>query len=349
MGPESITIGDVRKATPREWDDVWWKCVYGTYFQSRQWAEIWASYTAGKPNSLTPSPRIITFSDKREALLPLSVQRRRGLVKHYFMSPEGTFGGWLSKDELSGAHARVLIDYLMKDLGNIMWRLNPYDGSLTGITFSDAHEVEDDETQVMDLGDGFDGICTIWSRGGHHALARDIRKAVKAGVTCAGATSEAEWEEYYRVYQASLLRWGDLPSAGYDWGLFQRIYRLASPYVKLWLAKYDNRVVAGALCFYARRHVAYWHGAALGEYFKVMPTTLVLYQAIKDACEKGYSWFDFNPSGGLAGVKAFKRNFGAEALPAPVVCQKTRFTKSFILAKKWCAGWLPENRAGCAK
>jgi hypothetical protein len=46
---------------------------------------------------------------------------------------------------------------------------------------------------------------------------------------------------------------------------------------------------------------------------------LLLHDVIRDACERGFRWFDFNPSGGHEGVAAFKRSFGAECRPAPVV------------------------------
>ena len=40
-------------------------------------------------------------------------------------------------------------------------------------------------------------------------------------------------------------------------------------FVRLWLAELDGQIIAGALCFYAKQHVVYWHGAALTEHFRV--------------------------------------------------------------------------------
>ncbi len=37
---------------------------------------------------------------------------------------------------------------------------------------------------------------------------------------------------------------------------------------------------------------------------------------------KRFPWFDFNPSAGLKGVKAFKERFGAQSMNAPVVVSK---------------------------
>jgi CelD/BcsL family acetyltransferase involved in cellulose biosynthesis len=102
--------------------------------------------------------------------------------------------------------------------------------------------------------------------------------------------------------------------------------RCDSPRIKLWTAVVEDRLVAGALCFYGQGQVVYWHGAALEAYFHVRPVNLLFCEAIKDACETGYRWFDFNPSGGHEGVKAFKQSFGAVSLQCPVISIETRWS-----------------------
>jgi lipid II:glycine glycyltransferase (peptidoglycan interpeptide bridge formation enzyme) len=78
-------------------------------------------------------------------------------------------------------------------------------------------------------------------------------------------------------------------------------------------------VVSGDLCLYAKRHVAYWHGATLQDELSSNVAKLLKHEIIKDACTRGFSWFDFNPSAGLDGVKFFKQGFNCEVLPAPIV------------------------------
>jgi lipid II:glycine glycyltransferase (peptidoglycan interpeptide bridge formation enzyme) len=68
-------------------------------------------------------------------------------------------------------------------------------------------------------------------------------------------------------------------------------------------------------------------------YFNIRPRNLLLYEAIKNACEKGYFWFDFNPSAGLKGVKAFKEGFGAEAFKCPIVELKSSNLMRFVIEK----------------
>ena len=120
-----IRISSIGNVNDSEWDSIWQGCEYSTYFHSREWAEIWNKYTNGK---IQPKPFLITFSDGKKVLLPLSSQRiLKGLARQYISSPAGTFGGWISQDELNINHGQLLVDYICRKLGSLIWRLNPYD------------------------------------------------------------------------------------------------------------------------------------------------------------------------------------------------------------------------------
>ena len=42
-------------------------------------------------------------------------------------------------------------------------------------------------------------------------------------------------------------------------------------------------------------------------------------EIIRDACARGYAWYDMNPSGGHEGVEEFGRRWGTIELPCPYV------------------------------
>ena len=112
----------------------------------------------------------------------------------------------------------------------------------------------------------------------------------------------------------------------------------------LWLARAQGKVVAGALCLHARRHVAYWHGAALEEFFPLRPVHLLMRESMRDAARRGRNWYDFNPSGGLPGVARFKRGFGARPLRVPVVRMRSRRARAAARTRQWLGrglGWAP--------
>lgn len=314
----SISIKTIRMAKPDEWDRIWWECPYSTYFHSKEWAEIWRVYTDGR---MYPDPKIVEFSDGNSALLPFILQKSyRGLVKKHISSPAGTFGGWISTDNLDDTHAKLLAGYLINELGNLSWRLNPYDrlAQKTKLKVS-----EHDETHALNLRGGFESI----QKGLTHGHASSARKAQRCGILITVAKNGGDWLAYYNIYQDSLQRWGEKASSNYRWGLFEEMYRINSPHIRLWLATYQGKVISGVLCFYSKHHVDAWHAASLKQYFHLRPANLVMYEAIKHACEKGYTWFDFNPSGGHEGVKTFKKRFGAKAFDCPHVVIETRLTK----------------------
>ncbi|AFY81405.1 lipid II:glycine glycyltransferase FemX [Oscillatoria acuminata] len=312
----NLSILTIREATADEWDNLWKDCDYATYFQSREWAEIWHIYSKGK---ICPSPQYIEFSDGKSVLLPLSYQKKfLGLVKGYLMSPAGTFGGWISSESITFEYAHLLANYCKNQLSNLVWRINPYEANASNIELNNCFKK--DETHVINLGVGFDEIYKNWTKG-HSSAAR---KARKEGVLIKQASTLEDWKSYYKVYQDSLMRWGEKASSKYDWRLFAEMFKLKSPNITLWLAMYREQVVSGALIFYSNKHVVYWHGAALKEYFHVKPVNLLMYKAIEDACEKGYSWFDFNPSGGHEGVQKFKKSFGTDSLPCPILKKDIR-------------------------
>ncbi len=51
-----VTIKAERPATSEEWDQIWSSSAYATYFQSREWAEIWQDYSEGQ---LRPLPVLL--------------------------------------------------------------------------------------------------------------------------------------------------------------------------------------------------------------------------------------------------------------------------------------------------
>jgi len=308
----SLSIQQVRTATPDEWDELWGSCSYGTYFQSREWAEIWEEYTTGK---IRPLPIMVAFSDGIEALWPLSVNRRyKGLIREYQSSPGGTVGGWLSVDSLTLEHAGLLARYFLKKYHHFIWRLNPYDSHVNQLGLEVSVE---DETQAIDLKLGFDAVFKSWSKGHRSA----VKKAAREGVWVRRASSLEDWREYYRIYRRSLMRWGEKATSQYGWELFECFVNRASSNVQLWLSVYDETIVAGALCFYAKNHVVYWHGAALDDYFSIRPVNHLISEIVKELCESGCRWFDFNPSGGHDGVRAFKKSFGTKDLKSDILAK----------------------------
>ena len=209
---------------------------------------------------------------------------------------------------------------MVNHLGDIVWRVNPFDDP---VSLPTAGERTDDETQALPLDDEFDAIVKRWTKG-HRSAAK---KARREGVTVALAATDDDWADFAAMYADSVRRWGDRASSTYEPRMMELLRARAGAQVRLWLARYDGRPAAGALCLYSRRHVSYWLGGAAEELFSLRPVHLLMFEAIEDACRSGHAWFDFNPSGGHEGVAAFKKGFGTERLAAPVITRTGRLAR----------------------
>jgi hypothetical protein len=304
-----LRIKEVRKILPEEWDEAWRNCDYASYFHSREWAEIWQTVSQGK---MQPAAKLILFSDGQKAVIPLSRHK-----KECISSPEGTYGGWISKDSLSLEHAQLLTDYMLNKCGDLLWRINPYDQNVlnTGIKPTDR------ETYRLDLSAGSGLIIKKFA----NSNVRAIKKAQEYGVTIRVASTVQDWQEYFKAYEESIDRWEKIDAEDrHSWEVFEHIYSRRSPFIRLWLASYKDKIISGALCLYAKNNVIYWHGAGLKDYFIYRPVNLLHYEIIKDACHNGYAWYDFNPSHGLKGVIAFKKTFGTVSTSCPLIQVRTR-------------------------
>lgn len=333
----ALAIAAVDVPTASEWDTIWRTCDYATYFHSRDWAELWSRQD---PQHVVAAGELVLFSDGARALVPCSLRRRGTGLDSYSCTAEGMFGGWISRDSLGPEHARLLARHLLwGSRRNMSWRVNPYEpnharvlGSLEGecvwlewgadayskafsaVTHFNQPLAFADTTYALDLRGGFDGLFRHKS-----GVVRDARKAAREGVTVVQAEHREQWQEYYRVYLDSVDRWKSDPAQAYPWSLFESLFELHSPDVRLWVALHEGRIISGALCLSSRRHVAYWHGAALARFFSLGSVNLLMLEIIRAACDAGMHWYDFNPSGYGSGVTAFKKKFHPRELDCPLV------------------------------
>ncbi|MDJ0848133.1 MAG: GNAT family N-acetyltransferase [Myxococcota bacterium] len=326
-----VRIRCISPATRATWQTHWEGCAHATFFQGPEWAEVWEEYSEG---ALLPAAREVEFDDGARAVLPFSVEPRlAGLVHVHHASPAGTHGGWISREALSDRHAERLDAWLARRPRDLRWRVSPFtpNASTTARSPSSAAGAVAETTQALRLDGGFEAALARW----RPAARRGVRRAEQAGVRVTPAESLADWRSYYAVYLDSLERWGERASSRYDWRLFESLFRRGSRHVVLWLARVEGEVAAGALCLYAPHHVAYWHGATARRHFETRAAQLLFHEAVRDACARGLRWFDFNPSGGHAGVARFKRGFGAEDLPAPMLRRRSAVTRLVETLAPW--------------
>jgi hypothetical protein len=305
---DRVEIVRVRAAGDSEWDAAWLACEHATWFHSRAWAEIWAEHRRGERET---AARVVEFTDGRSALLPLSMERNRG-ARRFRSSPAGTYGGWLFEEPLEKVHAARLFSYLCDELPGLSWRVCPWDTLAADLTQGIG---EPETTRALALEEGFEALERRFSNGARWGARRAEREGLEIGI----GTELSDWRAYHALYQQSLARWGDRATSSYDWELFAAI-RLRDPEnSRLWVARLDGEVIAGALTFYAPWHAAWWHAAALASQLRKQPMHLLLHAIIRDACEQGLRGLDMGPSHGHAGVEAFKAAYATSTLACPML------------------------------
>ena len=180
-------------------------------------------------------------------------------------------------------------------------------------------------THVLALEAGPEGACEKAT----HRHRTAVRKAERVGLTVRRATTAADWEAYFSIYESTLARWGRNASSRYDGSLFEILRRRGEPGVTLWLVELKNgTIVSGAVTLSAPHHVVGWHMATLAEHFQLRPANLLVHEMARDACERSLDWLDLNPSGGHEGVRVFKERCGGQAVACPVIVRDAPWARA---------------------
>lgn len=147
----------------------------------------------------------------------------------------------------------------------------------------------------------------------------NVRLAERRGVSVSQAGRE-ELPAFYALLTETAKRDGFLVRGR---PYFEALYdTLASDgMLTMWLARYQDTPVAGAICFAFGPRVTYVYGASSNEHREVMPNHLMQWTMIRHAKASGATIYDFRgvspmrdgkpvePS--IAGLNRFKEGFGA--------------------------------------
>lgn len=295
-----MSVRPLGEAPEDLWLDVARRCAYATYFHTPGWAKLMGAVHP----SLRVATRCFRLSDGHVAVLPLLAYRHDVIFRGFESMAPGVYGGPIAERPLTAVEVDEILDS-MRDRRLCHLRVfgNPYCDP-----FRCSREAASEFTHVIDLHDGFDAVFRRFNK--NHR--QSYRYGVESGLTLHRAETLQEFREYFNVYEASRHRWGGRAKSNDHFILFEEIYKRRDPNVALWLAKLDGRVVAGDLWLYWNDCSVGWHGAAHPAYFKKFPTNFLLTEIIRDSCQRGFRWFDFNPSAGQEGLARFKDYFGAK-------------------------------------
>lgn len=324
-------IVESRPATAEEWRAFHEASQHATFFEGPAWAEIWDRYTGGR---IAPAPRLFTFDDGAMVLAPWSRQRRRLGRSRVLAAPGGTFGGGLYEPGAGVTPGHMAALFRQLGPGPVIVRQNPFD-PLMGAVSPPGGWSRPDFTQVLSLAE-FEAADRALRQ---NQVYRKRRQGERAGLSLRPAVGPEDVGRYYAVYLAARARWGEEASSRYGRGLFAAI-DLGSENVDFWMIERAGDVIGGGPFLKAgSRHVVSWLMVAHPDHFDARPYDFAYTELIHHYRDRGFRWFDFNPSGGHEGVVSFKENFGTTRRASNVYERRPAVARLVAALRNLAGGW----------
>lgn len=214
------------------------------------------------------------------------------------------------------------IKKLAKDVGADFLRVSPIvaDDEKTrkffkrrGFHNSPLHRMDAEDCWVLDLDKSEDQLLTGMRKTTRYL----IRKGEKEGVVAALAKDTKDAQIFAKLYHKTAHKHGFLPHRGIieEFELFKK-----ENIAELFLAKYKNKTVAGALIVFYGDSAIYHHGASDPKYDNLSPSYLLQWEAIREAKRRSKKLYNFwgiapenKPNHPWAGLTLFKKGFGGYA------------------------------------
>ena len=293
--------------------DLWWDLLSRlerySFFHTPRWAERLANTL---PDS-RPCHHWFRFSDGTEAVIPLfAVPKRFGIPKLESL-PWGTYGGLISPESLSWDHYRLAaaqLVILFRPVCQVTLSPTGYPLLENAMHADSGIQVRERSTHVLPLSHSFE---EIWSRRFQARNRTNIRRAREQGVQADWSNSRESVEAMKRLYQRATHRWEGVETVPDRF--FDLLVDLPGDEVRIWMARKEDEILAGDVVFYGKGEAQYFVGASDERFTHLQGSKLLMSEIIRDACGRGFSWFNFGASGGLPGVEQFKRIFGGEEVP----------------------------------
>lgn len=311
------------------WLDVARRCEYATFFHTPIWSEL----VTRACQDLQDVTRHVTSQDGVRVVFPLVEVARRlgGRLAIAHSTAFGCYGGLIADGPVDeSARERIHRAALRSGIVELELTQNPL-APFPPPLFR-AVGVREDFTDVLSLAGGMPSVAARFTS----ERRREIKKGRESGVRTRVASTLDDYRSYFAAYQDSLHRWGEGVTLRYPWNFFEVCHDLATRYpahVKLWLAEREGKTLGGALNFYWNQHAVGWHSAVYAEALDSSAFAILVADAVEEACDRGFTWFDLNPSGGLEGVAAFKSRFGGERRAVARIRYQTWLLRSVARAR----------------
>ncbi len=162
------------------------------------------------------------------------------------------------------------------------------------------------------------GIDELWKSLHRKAVRQEISRANRSGLTLRVGQSKDDMAEFYKLYRSTRKRLG-LPTHPYLF--FTSLWDKFSPkgQMMLWLAEYQEQVVAGHIVFRFNGRVSAEFEGWDKRFYKTSPNHFLFWEEIKDAQNDRFQVYDFGrTSPDNEGLMAFKGHWGTRVADLPI-------------------------------
>jgi hypothetical protein len=134
------------------------------------------------------------------------------------------------------------------------------------------------------------------------------KKSIKSGVCVYSTKNIEDLKQFYELNCTTKKRIG-VPC--HPWKFYNNMFKSLNERVSLYVAKYDNEIVAGGIFLYFGDTVIYGYAASNPHYLTIRPNNALTWKSIEDACVNGYHYFNFGrTSYDNKGLIEYKRRWG---------------------------------------
>ena len=140
---------------------------------------------------------------------------------------------------------------------------------------------------------------------------RNIRKAIKSGVLIRQSTTDEDFDFLATLHQQNIESIGGKSKSKL---FFESVKKLIpNDNYSLFIAQIQEKKVAALLLFYFNDTVEYFTPCSIFEYRNQQPSSLLIFEAMKDAIEKKYKFWNWGGTWeSQKGVYEFKKKWGAK-------------------------------------
>lgn len=310
---EIIQVGDELK---EHWDSfVKTNAADGGLLQSWQWADFQKSLG----NSIF---RLGVINGEGQ------LQAAASIVKHelpfeynYLYCPRGPVINVLKLEDLNSLFAEI--KKIAKEEKSFLIRVDPpwligNEKRLVDASFRKGeYEIQPKCSFVIDITKNEQELLATMKQKTRYNIGLAQRKEVKVR----SSSEAADIESFWQLTKQTSSRDGFTPHPKEH---YKKMFDILSQNgtVKLFLAEYDNKIIAANMMSFFGKVCTYLHGASANMYRDIMAPHLLQWEAILEAKKLGFQFYDFGGVNGETfnnpkweGVTRFKTGFSTEVKP----------------------------------